>query len=35
MNALGQIANGANGHLDNDTKLANIAKRALGMEVDE
>lgn len=35
MNALGQIANGANGYLDNDTKLANIAKRALGMEVGE
>jgi hypothetical protein len=30
-----QIANGATGYLDNDTTLANIAKRALGMEVDE
>lgn len=34
-NALAQIANGATGYSDNDTTLANIAKRALGMEVDE
>lgn len=33
--ALGEIARGATGYLDNDTKLANIAKRALNMEVDE
>lgn len=33
--ALEQIAAGATGYLDNDTTLANIAKRALGMEVDE
>jgi hypothetical protein len=31
--ALEQIANGATGFLDRDTDLANIAKRALGMEV--
>jgi hypothetical protein len=34
-NALVQIANGATGYLDNDTTLANIAKRALGIEVEE
>lgn len=32
--ALEQIAAGATGYLDNDTTLANIAKRALGVEVD-
>lgn len=35
LTALGKIAQGANGQLDNDTELANIAKRALNMEVDE
>ncbi|MFM0507697.1 hypothetical protein [Paraburkholderia sp. RL17-373-BIF-A] len=33
--ALEQIAAGATGYLDNDTTLANIAKRALGIAVDE
>lgn len=32
---LTEIANGATGFLDRDTDLANIAKRALGMEVFE
>ncbi|MDE1007692.1 MAG: hypothetical protein OSB38_18670 [Paraburkholderia fungorum] len=33
--ALTEIANGATGFLDRDTDLANIAKRALGIAVDE
>ncbi len=33
--ALVEIAHGATGYLDRDTDLANIAKRALGMEVNE
>lgn len=32
--ALEAIANGTTGYLDNDYKLAQIAKRALGMEYD-